>query len=288
MNIINRGVRQLADASRKLTLDQSALNDRYPATSSEDSALSLPRISEYWPTSVHEELARQHWSKATITPHIDLNAWQGFLDNLPRDPYVNTRWKRMSWLHLNDQMEVETLGECPMAQGGRFNDAASMADRLRYYDPLEAAFTERDDVRAFVKAWADMWGIGPREPILMQITGVRGDGTIDPLQGQGIHADGCKYLSILVLNRENVSGAINTLYRDKAGSELLATTELAPGEVLHIHDDQLFHSVSSITQDNAGQHFERFIIIINCSFIDEFQNRMLRRHFPGAVLNDCE
>ncbi|MHC9034702.1 2OG-Fe dioxygenase family protein, partial [Cobetia marina] len=77
-------------------------------------------------------------------------------------------------------------------------------------------------------------------------------------------------------------------YRDKAGSELLATTELAPGEVLHIHDDQLFHSVSSITQDNAGQHFERFIIIINCSFIDEFQNRMLRRHFPGAVLNDCE
>lgn len=288
MNIANRGVRQLADSSRKITLEQGGLVEHYPTPKADTTPLRLPLASQYWPEAVHEELARQHWSKASITSQIDLEAWQGFLKDLPRDPYVNTRWKRMSWLHLNDQHEVETLGECPMAQGGKFNDAASMADRLRYYAPLEESFTEREDVRAFVKAWADMWGIGPREPILMQITGVRGDGTIDPLQGQGIHADGCKYLSILVLNRENVSGAINTLYQDKAGKELLTTTELAPGEVLHIHDDQLFHSVSSITQENAGEHFERFIIIINCSFIDEFQNRMLRRHFPDAVLNDCE
>ena len=69
-------------------------------------------------------------------------------------------------------------------------------------------------------------------------------------------------------------------------NDLLTTTELAPGEVLHIHDDQLFHSVSSITQENAGEHFERFIIIINSRFVDEFQNRILRRHFPEAVLNE--
>ena len=29
-----------------------------------------------------------------------------------------------------------------------------------------------------------------------------------------------------------------------------------------------------------------FIIIINSRFVDDFQNRMLRRYFPEAVLNE--
>ena len=242
--------------------------------------------SGYWDSSVLEQVASQSWSKTRLA-HIDLSAWQSFIDDLPRDPYVNRRWKRMSWLHLNDQGEVEALGECPMAQGGRFNDAASMADRLRYYEPLLPEFSEREDVKAFVKAWAALWGLERGVPILMQITGVRGDGTVDPLQGQGIHADGCKYLSIVVLNRDNVSGAVNTLYRDKAGQQEVGRVTLAPGEVLHLRDDRLFHSVDAITQCEPSAPFERFIIIINACFADEFQNRMLRRHFPLAVLNEA-
>ncbi|MED5295121.1 2OG-Fe dioxygenase family protein [Halomonas cupida] len=238
----------------------------------------------YWESSVHEEVASQSWSKTTLA-RIDLAAWQAFVADLPRDPYVNQRWKRMSWLHLNDSGEVETLGECPMAQGGRFNDAASMADRLRYYEPLLPAFTEREDVKAFVKAWAELWELPARSPILMQITGVRGDGCVDPLQGQGIHADGCKYLSIVVLSRDNVEGAVNTLYLDKAGQQEVGRITLAPGEILHLRDDQLFHSVDSIRQCREDAPFERFIIIINACFVDEFQNRMLRRHFPDATLN---
>ncbi|WP_279629869.1 2OG-Fe dioxygenase family protein [Vreelandella andesensis] len=86
----------------------------------------------------------------------------------------------MSWLVLNDQGDVEDMGQCPMAQGGAFNDAESMADRRRYYDPLTREFIVRPDVKAFVRAWARLWSIGAHEPILMQITGVRGEGNIDP------------------------------------------------------------------------------------------------------------
>lgn len=240
----------------------------------------------YWSQEVHNELASRYWSRTDLTSRIDLNAWQGFIADLPRDPYVERRWKRMSWLHLNDQHEVEILGECPMAQGGMFNDAESMADKLRYYPGLERAFMDRQDVRSFVRAWAKLWGIGPREPILMQITGVKGKGQLDPLQGQGIHADGCKYLSILVLNRENVTGATSHLYADKTGRQILSEGVLTPGEILHIRDDKLYHSAGNISQDDPQRPFERFIIIINSCFIDGFQNRMLRRHFPHAVLND--
>lgn len=244
-----------------------------------------PAQADFWSRAVHESLAQQDWCQADISEQIDLAAWQGFVDDLPRDPYVNQRWKRMSWLALTASGDVTSLGECPMAQGGAFNDAESMADKLRYYAPLTDAFLSRPDVKAFVRGWAGLWNLRAGEPILMQITGVRGKGQVDPLQGQGIHADGCKALSIMVVNRENVTGAENHLYLDKAGQHPIAHTTLAPGEVLHLRDDRIYHSVDGIRQLDETRPFERFIIIINSRFVDEFQNRILRRHFPEAVLH---
>lgn len=245
-------------------------------------------LADYWNPGVTDALKHQDWAKTDIRERIDLTAWQEFAADLPRDPYVNQRWKRMSWLALNDHGGVEDMGQCPMAQGGSFNDAKSMADRLRFYDPLTTEFMVRPDVKAFVLAWAKLWGIGAHEPILMQITGVRGEGSIDPLQGQGIHADGCKALSILILNRENVAGGENHLYGDKAGTQPLVDLILDPGDILHLSDDRLFHSVDGIEQLDSEAPFERFIIIINSRFVDDFQNRMLRRHFPKAVLNEID
>ncbi|GAB3350230.1 2OG-Fe dioxygenase family protein [Chromohalobacter beijerinckii] len=243
-------------------------------------------LADYWSPTIHQALNQQDWSKTEVRSRVDLKAWQAFTADLPRDPYVNRRWKRMSWLTLDERDDVVDMGHCPMAQGGTFNDAESMADRLRYYEPLTPAFMARPDVKAFVRAWARLWDLKPNEPILMQITGVRGEGMIDPLQGQGIHADGCKALSILVLSRHNVGGGDNHLYADKAGTFPVADTTLAPGDILHLRDDRLFHSVDGIHQEDAGAPFERFIIIINSRFVDPFQNQILRRHFPEAVLNE--
>ncbi len=248
--------------------------------------MPMDLLADYWPSTVATSLAQQDWALTEVRSRLDLEAWQAFTDDLPRDPYVNRRWKRMSWLALDELGDVREMGHCPMAQGGAFNDAESMADRLRYYDPLAPDFLARPDVKAFVRAWARLWNLGANEPILMQITGVRGEELVDPLQGQGIHADGCKALSILVLKRNNVSGADNHLYADKAGTRPLADATLAPGDILHLHDDRLYHSVDGITQEDPTAPFERFIIIINSRFVDDFQNRMLRRHFPDAVLNE--
>jgi hypothetical protein len=118
----------------------------------------------------------------------------------------------------------------------------------------------------------------------MQINGVRGQGCLDPLQGQGIHKDGSKYLSILVINRHNVDGAVNYIYRDKQGTQPIVETELDPGEILHIKDDEIFHSVTHIRPVDPEQVWERFVIIINSAFDDQFQNRVLREYFPDAVL----
>lgn len=104
-------------------------------------------LAEYWNSGLTKALQHQGWAKTDIRERIDLAAWQGFVDDLSRDPYVNLRWKGMSWLALNEQGDVEDMGQCPMAQGGAFNDAESMADRLRYYDPLTQEFLARPDVK---------------------------------------------------------------------------------------------------------------------------------------------
>ncbi|SHK64749.1 2OG-Fe dioxygenase family protein [Halomonas caseinilytica] len=244
-------------------------------------------LGDYWSPEVTAQLAEQDWAMTSLRDRLDLPAWQSFTADLPRDPYVNQRWKRMSWLALDGNGEVQDMGHCPMAQGGAFNDAESMADRLRYYAPLTETFLQRPDVKAFVRAWARLWKLQANEPILMQITGVRGKGQVDPLQGQGIHADGCQALSIMVVSRHNVTGADNHLYADKAGTRPVADATLDPGDILHLRDDRLYHSVDAITQQNAEEPFERFIIIINSRFVDPFQNRVLRRHFPDAVLNEA-
>lgn len=89
---------------------------------------------------------------------------------------------------------------------GAYNDTDSMANKLRCYPALDKNFLAREDVQEFVKAWAKLWHIDSNEPILMQITGVKGEQSLDPLQGQGIHQDGSQFLSIVVLNRDNVTG----------------------------------------------------------------------------------
>ncbi|MDT8896198.1 2OG-Fe dioxygenase family protein [Halomonas sp. I1] len=253
----------------------------------DNTAMPPDPLGDYWSSEVTSQLAYQDWAMTDLRDRLDLPAWQTFTSDLPRDPYVNQRWKRMSWLTLDQAGDVRDMGSCPMAQGGAFNDAESMADRLRYYAPLTETFLQRPDVKAFVRAWARLWDLQANEPILMQITGVRGEGQVDPLQGQGIHADGCKALSIMVVSRHNVTGADNHLYVDKAGTRPVADATLDPGDILHLRDDRLYHSVDAITQQDTEEPFERFIIIINSRFVDPFQNHILRRHFPDAVLNEA-
>lgn len=241
-------------------------------------------VESYWQSHVKRELDTQNWSVCNILQRINLPVWQSFLRDLPRDSYVECRWKRMSWLQVLENGDVEDMGVCAMAQGGNYNDANTMANKKRYYPSLEQDFLDRADVQAFVREWAHLWELKPREPILMQITGVKGFGCLDPLQGQGIHADGCTALSILVLSRENVLGATNRLYSAKDRMQSLVNVVLNPGDILHLRDDKLFHSVDDITQQSRDTPFNRFIIIINSRFVDPFQNEELRKCFPDAVI----
>lgn len=153
----------------------------------------------YWDIETINDIKKNNWAVENLNKKINLVEWAKYLDNLPKDHYVKERWKRMSWLYLENN-RVSLLKDCPMAQGMNYNDAETMAEKLRNYAEIENDFFAREDVNEFILSWADLWGIKEKEPILIQINDVKGSQMIDPLQGQGIHKDGSHFLSVLVLN----------------------------------------------------------------------------------------
>lgn len=240
----------------------------------------LNPLPEYWPHLTREKLNKNHWVVANIAHHLALSQWQTYLKNIPRDPYVESRWKQMLWLYSDKEHNIQTLPDCPMAQGGQFNDANTMADKLRFYPAIEAEFIQRPDVQAFIKHWMQLWDIAPFEPVLFQINGIKGTHACDPLQGQGIHQDGSQCLSVLVVSRQNVSGGENTLFHDKSGKQLIKKTTLNEGEILHLHDHKLYHNISTLLPTQRDNYYQRFVIIINSRFNDPFQKSVLKEYAP--------
>lgn len=238
----------------------------------------------YWPALTRHSLQKNAWSVANISHHLALNEWEPYLNTVPRDPYVESRWKQMLWLYSDDQHNIQILPDCPMAQGGQFNDASTMADKLRFYPAISPDFLFREDVQQFIKAWIALWDIAPYEPILFQINGIKGMSSCDPLQGQGIHQDGSRCLSVLVISRQNVAGGENTLFYDKAGTQLIKKTTLSEGEILHVRDHKIFHNISTLIPQNLGEYYQRFVIIINSRFNDPFQKSILQQHAPYLKL----
>ena len=112
---------------------------------------------KYWDDRVYDAVRCGSWSKTDVHHRVNLQGWLPYLKQLPRDPYVDSRWKRMSWFYLNQSGEPVVVPDCPMAQAGAFNDADTMADKVRHYAPLEDDFIRRKDVSEFIKGWAGLW-----------------------------------------------------------------------------------------------------------------------------------
>jgi len=60
---------------------------------------------KYWDDRVYDAVRCGSWSKTDVHHRVNLQGWLPYLKQLPRDPYVDSRWKRMSWFYLNQSGE---------------------------------------------------------------------------------------------------------------------------------------------------------------------------------------
>ena len=77
---------------------------------------------------------------------------------------------------------------------------------------------------------------------------------------EGIHQDGSNYVFIMLLGRNNVQGAENTIH-NKQGEILYRTTLQTPGEALLVDDKRHWHGVSEIVPEDKNQQGIRDVLV---------------------------
>ncbi|MEE9351203.1 MAG: 2OG-Fe dioxygenase family protein, partial [Thiotrichaceae bacterium] len=78
---------------------------------------------------------------------------------------------------------------------------------------------------------------------------------------EGIHQDGADYVFIMLLDRENVSGASNTIH-NKSGGVIYEATLKQSGEAILIDDKRHWHGVSKVLQDDKNLESHRDVLVL--------------------------
>ncbi|NEO86598.1 MAG: 2OG-Fe dioxygenase family protein [Spirulina sp. SIO3F2] len=131
-----------------------------------------------------------------------------------------------------------------------FNQAAYYNDfsggYKRYYRELPRTFIECPVAQKLLSRFQSTFDIPQGELVLVQVqtSHVYPSDETRCLTGQGIHSDGADKAMLICLQRHNISGARNALYRDPEGEKpVLKPFVLQEGEVLFWEDNRVFHSV---------------------------------------------
>lgn len=78
---------------------------------------------------------------------------------------------------------------------------------------------------------------------------------------EGLHRDGRHYILMTLIDRENVSGGVTTLYNDN--KELVAEVTLQnSGDTFFVHDERMLHAVSPIKKLLNSQDAYRDTLVI--------------------------
>ncbi|WP_025150616.1 2OG-Fe dioxygenase family protein [Bacillus sp. H1a] len=177
--------------------------------------------------------------------------------NLPMDPYLQDgatfRYRRFGSFKLdshNPFNEPEILPHRPFFQSSKINKYAG--DIARNFAPLEQEMIENLYLKTFIKNLFNM--IPTHERIKspfweVEVHPIRVIGSAEE-EGhgapEGVHTDGHSFASILLVNRENVSGA-DSIFADMDKVIFWQNPLLNSGDTVLWDDAHCLHDVTPIT-----------------------------------------
>ncbi len=163
----------------------------------------------------------------------------------PSSDYFATRTKNIAYVVRLGGQWFQLRASC-FVQSETYNDFSGGYQRC--YQEMPEQFLECQATKKVLDAFQSTYNIPEGEPILVQVQ----QSHINPntagkcLTGQGIHSDGADRALLVCLERQNIEGAENAVYRDLEGKQaLLDPFVLHEGEAMFWHDNQVFHHVQS-------------------------------------------
>lgn len=197
---------------------------------------------------------------------IKLEGFKSFFRELPVDPYIqgNYRSRRLSRFKFSGN-ELIKLPHGYFLQGQNYNPL--LGDIKREYAELDDALIELEEFKKLLLEFSDYCKLNPGVEIgVHQIRISCSPDSYGNPAPEGIHRDGCEFIAIFSVDRENVEGGETHLYVARKEKPVFNKI-LYPGELLLLNDREFFHFTTPIKPQSPGQGTRDVFVLTSPSLL---------------------
>ncbi len=176
---------------------------------------------------------------------IKLQELKAFFTDLPIDPYIkgNYRSRRLSRFKIVKD-ELIKLPHGYLFQPKSYNPL--MGDIKRDFAEIDEKMTQMNEFKKLVLEFSNYCKLAPEVEIgVHQIRTTCSPKNFGNPAPEGIHQDGCDFIGIFAVDRENIQGGETHLYIGKKEKPVFQKV-LHPGELLLVNDHDYFHFTTPI------------------------------------------
>lgn len=197
---------------------------------------------------------------------IKLEGFKQFFTDLPVDPYIkdNYRLRRLSRFKIAGD-ELIKLPHGYLFQSKNYNPL--VGGIKREFAELDDAMIQLDEFKKLVFEFSNYCKLNRGVEIgVHQIRTTCSPDNFGNPAPEGIHRDGCEFVGIFAVDRENIEGGETHLYVAKKEKPVFNKV-LKPGELLLVNDREFFHFTTPIKPLSPGQGTRDVFVLTSPSLL---------------------
>ena len=197
---------------------------------------------------------------------IKLEGFKPFFNNLPVDPYLKGgyRLRRLSHFQISEDKLIQLPHGC-LFQSRDYNPVAG--DIKREFEEIEDSLITLDEFKKLILEFSSYCKLQPEVSIgVHQIRTACALGSFGNPAPEGIHRDGCDFIGIFSVDRQNIQGGETHLYLNKKEKPVFKKV-LNPGELLLLNDRDYLHFTTPVKPIADGQGKRDVFVLTSPSLI---------------------
>ena len=176
---------------------------------------------------------------------IELENFKPFFRDMPIDPYIKGQYRsrRLSRFQVTDN-DVIKLPHGYLFQSKQYNPL--LGDVRREFADIDDRLIQLEEFKKLALEFTNYCKLGAGVEIgVHQIRTSCSPNNYGNPAPEGIHRDGCDFIGIFAVDRDNIEGGETHLYTAKKEKPIFNKV-LHPGELLLVNDREYFHFTTSV------------------------------------------
>lgn len=199
---------------------------------------------------------------------IKLESFRRFFAVLPVDPYIkgNYRSRRLSRFNISG-CDLIKLPHGYFSQSKDYNPL--LGNIRREYEELDDELIKLEEFKKLIFEFSEYSKLDPGVEIgVHQIRITCSPDNYGNPAPEGIHRDGCNFIGIFSVSRENVQGGETHLYTAKKQKPIFKKV-LNPGELLLVNDREFLHFTTPVKPIFPAQGTRDVFVLTSPSLLSE-------------------